>query len=269
MNFLVQKAEFEQAAKGMGITVSGKDVDKALKQFLTDPTRHLNGDRKKLDAALKAQGMTESEFMDTLRVSVLSQKIFDAVTKNVKVGLPEILAYYHQNQSQYGSPESRDVRHILIAQKNAAGQVDYAKSLVVANGLYAQLKRGADFAALAKKYSADPGSKDSGGKLTISRGQTVPEFDSTAFKLATGAISKPVKTQYGYHIIQALSAVRPAKSTPFAQVKESIRTMLLQQQRNQAMTKWVEDLTKRYKNKVSYAAGFAPPVLPTTTTTTQ
>ncbi len=108
-----------------------------------------------------------------------------------------------------------------------------------------------------------------GGKLTISRGQTVPEFDKVSFDLATGALSKPVKTQYGYHVIQAVSDVRKAKTTPLDTVRASIKTTLLQQKRNEAMQSWVTDLQNRYKGKVSYAAGFEPPALPEQPTTTQ
>jgi len=265
LNYLVQKTEFEQAAKDMGITVTEKDVDKALTSFVK---ARFAGKQADFEKALKEQGLTVDSFKDTLRVSVLSQKLFEAVTKNVKVDPQDVLAYYTQNASQYNSPETRDVRHILIAEKAASGQVDYAKSKAKADQIYAQLKAGADFATLAKKYSADPGSKDSGGKLTDTKGQFVPQFEAAAFTLATGEISKPVKTQYGYHVIQALSAVKAAKTTPFSQVKNSIRATLLQNKRNQVMTTWVEDLTKRYKKKVTYATGFAPPELPSTTTTT-
>jgi parvulin-like peptidyl-prolyl isomerase len=180
-----------------------------------------------------------------------------------------VLAYYTQNQSQYGTPESRDVRHILIAEKGADGQVDFEKSKAKADQIYAELEGGAGFASLAKANSEDPGSKDSGGKLTISRGQTVPEFDRTSFELDQGELSKPVKTQYGYHVIEAVSPVRPAKTTPLDQVKASIRATLLQQKRNEVMSAWVEDLRSEYDGKVSYAVGYEPPELPEAPTETQ
>jgi len=264
--FLVQREEFEQAAGELGVDVTEKDIDKALDEFVKS---RFDGDRSEYEKALEQQGFTEEAFRDTLAVSVRAQKIFDSVTKDVKVPEQEILVYYTQNQAQYRTEESRDVRHILIAEKGADGQVDFPKSKAEADRIYAELESGADFAALAKTSSDDPGTQGSGGKLTISRGQTVPEFDKAAFELEQGAIARPVKTQYGYHVIEALSPARKARTTPLGQVRESIRATLLQQKRNEVMTAWVEDLSKKYKSKVSYAAGFEPPELPAAATVTE
>jgi parvulin-like peptidyl-prolyl isomerase len=72
-----------------------------------------------------------------------------------------------------------------------------------------------------------------------------------------------VHTQYGWHVIQALSAVKPAKKTPFDQVKNAISQQLLQQKKSEAMSKWVSDLDKAYASKITYAAGFSPPATST------
>jgi parvulin-like peptidyl-prolyl isomerase len=266
VEYLVQREEFEQAAEDLDITVSEKEKDDAVTDFVQS---RFDGKRADYVKALKDQGYTEEAFRETLAVSVLAGKIYEKVTSEVKVGEPDILTYYTQNQAQYQTPESRDVRHILIAEKKANGAVDFAKSKAEADGIYAELRGGADFAALAKESSADPGSKASGGKLTISRGQTVPEFDKVAFELEQGTISRPVKTTYGYHVIEALSPVRKAKVTSLADARPQIRTTLLSQKKQEVMAKWVEDLRDDYKGKVSYAEGFAPPELPEPTTTTE
>jgi parvulin-like peptidyl-prolyl isomerase len=261
--FLVQKTQFEQAAADMGIQITDADVDKTREQLKKD---RFDGSEQKLKDALAENNLSEDAFRETLRVSVLSDKLFKEVTKDVKVTDAEALQAFTQSPEQFGGkPESREVRHILISEKDKNGQVDYTKSKAKADDVYAQLKNGADFAALAKKYSADPGSKDSGGKYTANRGQSVPEFDEAAFKLKTDEISKPVKTQFGYHIIQPLTDA--TKATSFEDVKASVKASLLQDKRSTEMTKWVEDLRDQYKNKVSYATGYAPPELPDSTET--
>ena len=109
--------------------------------------------------ALEEQGYTEESFRDTIRYSLVAQKLYEAITKDVKVEDAEILEYYQQNQAQYGSPESREVRHILISEKNG-DEVDFAKSKVEANRIYRELQGGGDFVALAKQNSDDPSVKD-------------------------------------------------------------------------------------------------------------
>ena len=252
VQFLVQREQFEQEAKDMDVEVTDKQIDARLDQILK---QYFGGDPKKYDKQLKEQGLTEAQVRNDVRAQIVSEKIFEQVTKDVKVSDKEIGDYYAKNKKQYSQPESRDVRHILVKTKKQA------------DDLHAQLENGADFAALAKQYSEDTGSKANGGKLTISEGQTVAPFDKTAFQLKRNAISKPVKTEFGYHIIQPLSDVKPAKVTPLKDVKESIRQQLQQTKKNEAMTKWVDELKKDYDDKVSYAAGFSPPPDAKSTTT--
>src|SRR5437762_919196 len=245
VEFLVQRQEFAQRAKDLGISVSDKQVNDRLAQI---KKQYFGSSEKKYLAQLKAQGLTDAEVHDDIRSQLISEAIFNKVTKGVKANDADIKAYYDAHKSQYGQPESRDVRHILVKSKSQA------------QSIYDHLRgdKGSDFAAYAKKYSQDPGSKNQGGKLTITKGQTVPAFDQAAFTLPTKAISTPVKTQFGYHIIQPLSDVRPAKTTPLKDVKASIEQQLLQQKKNAAMTKWVDDTKKSYckDSKVRYAPGF-------------
>jgi parvulin-like peptidyl-prolyl isomerase len=107
-----------------------------------------------------------------------------------------------------------------------------------------------------------------GGKLTVSKGQTVPQFDKAAFSLEKDELSRPIKTQYGYHIIQALSAIRPAKTTPLKDVKDSIKEQLEQQKKNETMTKWVQDTKKDYCDSgIKYQVGYKPNPDPCATVT--
>lgn len=251
--FLVQRVEYEQEADKLGVEVTDKEVADRVAEV---KKQYFGGDDAKFKKQLGDQGYTVETFEDDVRAQLLSEKLYKEVTGEVDVTDQEAEKYYAQNKAQYEVPESREVRHILVKTKKQA------------DDLYTQLKGGADFAALAKKYSQDPGSKDNGGKLTISKGQTVPEFDTTAFMLPADALSRPVKTQYGYHLIQPLSAVKPGRTTPFEQVKESIKSQLSDTKRNEELTAWAADVKKGYEGKVTYAAGFEPPAAATEPTTT-
>lgn len=254
VQFLVQREQFEQEAADMDVEVTEKQVDARLEQI---QKQYFGGDKKKYEAQLKEQGLSEAQVRNDIRAQIVSEKIFEQVTRGVKVTDAEVEKYYADNKAQYSQPESREVRHILV------------KTKAKADDLYAQLQAGGDFAALAKANSEDTGSKANGGKLTISKGQTVAPFDKTAFALKKNEISKPVKTEFGFHIIQPLSDVKPAKVTPLKDVKDSIKQQLEQTKKNEAMTKWVDELKKDYEDKVSYAVGFTPPPAATGTTTAE
>jgi len=251
--FLVQRAEYDKQAETLKLTVTDKEIQARIDQV---KKQYFAGSQAKLDKQLTQQGYTPESFRADIEAQLLSEKIYNDVTKGVTVTDAQIAKYYAENKSQYEVAESRDVRHILVKTKAQADKI------------YAQIKGGADFAALAKKYSLDPGSKANGGKLTITRGQTVAPFDTTAFLLTKNQVSRPVKTQFGYHVIQPLSDVRPGKTTPLKDVKAQIKAQLAEKAKNDAITKWTADTKKAFESKIAYAAGFAPPAAATDTATT-
>jgi foldase protein PrsA len=254
--YLLRTAELNAKAKDMGITVSDKEVTDALDKF---KQQSFGGDEKKYVAARNAQGLTENDVRENERSQLIANKVFKKVTASLVVSNAAAQAYYTKNKAQFVTPASRTVRHILVS----------AKQKALADKLYAQLKGGADFAALAKKYSTDKGSAVNGGKLTISKGQTVPEFESVSFSLKTGALSRPVKTQFGWHIIQALGPVKKASFVRFAKVQAQIKQQLGSTKKNDAMTKWVTEMQKSYcKGTVKYKEGFKPATDPCKTLTT-
>ncbi|HKT43545.1 MAG TPA: peptidylprolyl isomerase [Gaiellaceae bacterium] len=253
MAFLVQLDELTQKGTGLGVTVTDaqiqKQIDKVKKQYFA-------GNEKKFEAGLAAQGLTLDIYRLEWRSQLLSQAIYTKVTKDIKVTPAQVQTYYNTHKSAYTTAASRDVRHILVNSKSLADQLE------------SQLKNGADFGALAKKYSKDPSSAKLGGKLTITKGETVPQFDKVAFSLKTGQTSPPVHTQYGWHIIQALSAVKPAKTTPLSSVRQSIESTLLQTKKTNAMNKWLDGVKAEFAKKVTYAAGYTPAATTTAGTTT-
>jgi parvulin-like peptidyl-prolyl isomerase len=247
---LVEQTEFEIAAEELEVEVSDADVEKRLKEL---KEQFFEGDQEKYEAELAKQGLTDAQVRTDVRTRLLSERIFEEVTQDVKVTDEEIQAYYDENKTQFETPASRDVRHILVKQKARA------------DDLYNQLREGGDFAALAKRYSQDPASKAEGGKFTAQQGATVPEFDKTAFELETGELSRPVKTQFGWHIIEATSAVKPKATQELSDVESQISDQLLEEQKNARINEWIEELRKRFEDEVVYAPGFEPPPAETTT----
>src|SRR6266852_5760572 len=146
--------------------------------------------------------------------------------QSAQISDDELRLQYQQNIQQYQLPNRVHVEHILLM---TVGKTDAEVEEIrqKAEDVLKQAKKGAKFEDLAKKYSEDPGTKDKGGDLGwITQGQTVPEFEKTAFGLDKGKISDLVKTQYGFHIIKVLDKEN-AHTKPFEEVKDSIKTPLL------------------------------------------
>lgn len=253
--YLVQRAEYDAAAENLKITVTDKEIEDRITQV---KAKYFGGDQAKLDKQLKDQGYTTESFRDDTRAKILSEKLYVAVTKDAKVTDAQVTTYYVANKTQppIFTAGSRDVRHILVKTKPEADKV------------YRELKGGADFPTLVTKYTLDEASKAGGGKMTIKRGDTVAAFDSTAFVLPTKSISRPVKTQYGYHVIQSLSDVRPGKTLSQKAATPQIKALLLEKAQQDSLTKWTNEKKKEMDEKVVYAAGYAPPAAATGTTTT-
>ena len=270
---LVENAEYQEKADDLGVKVSDKQVDDRIaqikKQYFVNPPGQKPATpaqiEKRYRQQIKAQGLTDADVRYFVRVQLIRDAIFKKVTSDVKVSDDDVREYYDKHKKIYeqpAQPENRDVRHILVKTKALADQI------------YAQLKQNPhDFPKLARKYSVDTQTKSLGGKLPggAFKGRTVPQFDRVLFKLKTMEISQPVHTQFGWHIIQALSGVRPgtkAKPTPFDQVKTAIKQQLLQQKKQQELQKWWKDTQKDFSHKIAYANGYSPPKTTSTSTTT-
>jgi peptidyl-prolyl cis-trans isomerase D len=146
------------------------------------------------------------------------------------MSVPEarISEYYSSHQQEFQQAEQVHARHILIRPKTQ-DEAGWQAALSRAREVYAKaVAPGGDFAALAKQYSDDPGSKDSGGDLGwFSRGRMVKEFEDAAFALKPGEVSAPVKSQFGYHILK-LEGRRPGGIKPLSEVHDLIREKLLE-----------------------------------------
>jgi parvulin-like peptidyl-prolyl isomerase len=241
---LVEQAQFEIAAEELDVTVTDEELEKRLDEL---KQQFFDGDEQKYKEELEKQGLTEEQVLKDLRTRMLSEKVFEKVTSEVEVTDADIQAYYEENKSQFETPASREVRHILV------------KSKAKADDIHAQLENGGNFAKLAKQFSEDPASKNEGGKFTAQKGATVAPFDKVAFELKTGELSEPVKTQFGWHIIEAVGDVEEATTQPLSEVEESISTTLLEEKKNARINEWIEELQNRFADQISYAPGFEPP----------
>ncbi len=259
VNFLVQQQELGQEAQKLHVTVTQKDIDKQVDQI---QKTYYKGSKTKLLAALKKDEITLAQVEQyELRPNLLGQKLENKVTENIKISDAAALHYFKVNKTAFKTPETREVRHILVKSKSLAQRLEQ------------QIKNGASFAQLAKKYSTDKGSAVQGGKICVAHGgqsgpcqQTVTPFDKAAFSLKTNEVSL-VHSTYGWHVIQPIGAIHPTHHQSFKEVESQIKTNLASQRKSAAWQAWLAKLANDFKGKVSYQAGYAPATVTTPTPT--
>lgn len=163
--------------------------------------------------------------------------------------------YYQAHLNDYKVPDQVKVRHILIAVSKGADAKTDAAAKAKAEDVLKQLRAGGNWTALAKKYSDDPGSKEQGGELGwLQHGVTVPEFDKTAFALSPGQISEPVKTQFGYHVIQT-EEKQSAHTKSFDEVRGAILATMIRDKEAQEAQSYAQSLaTEAQKNGLAKTA---------------
>jgi peptidyl-prolyl cis-trans isomerase C len=194
---------------------------------------------------LKSMNLT----LEVLQTRLVEEATAEAVLKsNVKVTDEQVKKFYEDNPSQFEEPEMVRASHILIGTKDAKTGEDLKDDAKKAKKKQADdlLKRargGEDFAKLAKEFSEDPGSKESGGEYTFGRGKMVPEFEAAAFSLKTNQISDIVTTQFGYHIIK-LSEKIPAKKVEFDKMKTEIKDYLEKQEMDKMLPDYYAKIKK-------------------------
>jgi len=241
---LVQETLIDQYAKNNNISVTDAEIDARETQIKA------NFPSGSWDEMLKARGLTEADVRSALREQLILDK---ALSKDVTITPKQIQDYFDKNRASFDKPEQVTARHILVP------------NLALANQVEADLKGGQNFADLAKKYSTDPGSKDKGGDLgSFRRGQMVPSFDKYAFSAPIGQISPPIKSPFGYHIIQVESRT-PGQKATLASATPQITDTLRQQQEAPLIQPFLQGLQQKATivvNDPQFAGVFTTPPPP-------
>ncbi|ABK62643.1 MULTISPECIES: peptidylprolyl isomerase [Clostridium] len=175
--------------------------------------------------------------IEIMERDALTQLSVNKVLSQVELTDKEVEDYYNANKSNFVVGEMISAKHILVDTEELAKEVAE------------EIKNGMTFGDAATKYSTCP-SKAQGGNLgKFGKGQMVPEFEEAAFNLEIGKVSEPVKTQFGYHLIQ-VEEKQEATEKSFDEVKDLIRTNLLQERQKVKYATTVEELKKKYNVEV-------------------
>ncbi len=238
-NLLLRKATDEDKAEAANIVES---------QIKLAPEGSLGSQAKLL-------GISEASFKQELVDQNTATRVVDREFKPKVVVSDEMSRkFYNENQPKFEQPEMVRAAHILIMTKSADGKTDLPEEAIkakraIAEKVLERAKKGEDFAALAKEFSEDPGSKDSGGEYTFPRGQMVPEFEKVAFSQDAGKVSDLVTTAFGFHIIKTIEKIAP-KVQEFTEAEPNIKAFIGRQELQRMLHEFTEQARKDPKLEI-------------------
>lgn len=273
LEYMVVLEISKQKAPGLGVEIPDMSVTDEEIQAEIDSlvTSNYGGDEAQLEADLTSTyGITLNDYKAGYKAYAGYQKeaafiksVSEVVTKDITaVPEAEIAAYYEDFKADYFVDETRNVRHILIRPGTSATNdastttttasattttsewtdADWAAALATAEEVRSKLISTGDWTALAKEYSDDTGTADVGGDLgVVKKGKMVPEFNDAVFSLDLNEIPEPVKSTYGYHIIQ-VTVITAAVQQTLDEVRDDITSTLLDQNKEEAFEQWLEDV---------------------------
>jgi peptidyl-prolyl cis-trans isomerase SurA len=220
-------------------------TDDQLDQAIEDVKRENNiPDDATFERALRQEGLNLASYRAQLKHELEKRKLLNAkVHSQAKVSDDDLQAAYEREYVQAGGEEEVRARHILISVKRDAPPAEDAAAHQKAIDIVQRLRAGADFAQLAKQLSDGPSASQGGDLGFFKRGVMVTEFENVAYALPKGGISDPVRTQFGWHVIQVLDR-RKAPPPPLATVKEQLRQKLQKQQIERLTADYLAGLRK-------------------------
>jgi len=238
-------------------TDADKTAGKATTERRLDAIKTRAGSQERLDLQLKSVGTSQEQLQKKMTEEATAESVLERELK-LTASDKDVEKYYNDNPSKFEQAEMVRASHILFATKDLKTEQDLSADQKAAKKKAAEdvLKRarsGEDFAKLAKEYSDDPGSKDTGGEYTFARASADPqhamvqEFETAAFSLKTNQISDIVTTQFGYHIIKLLEKI-PAKKIELAKVTSDIKDYLKTEQLKERQQEYRDLVTKLKKD---------------------
>jgi len=256
MDFLIKAYWYQADATRQHINVTDTQVQNAFStakkaQFQTDA---------QFQTFLSQTGQTLQDILFRFRVNQVYTKLL--AKHNSTVTQAQIQAYYNSHQSQFGSPETRDIRIVL------------AKSVNDANAAKAALQHGTSWSVVAKQYSTDPQTKNNGGLLSgVTKGQQDAALDTAAFAASAGQILGPIKGQFGWYVYE-VTQIKKATLQSLAQATPAIRQTLSSQAQSNAQTAvdatakthWFKQTTCRKVYSMADCSGYIAPKSGTSTT---
>lgn len=236
---LIGEKLMEAQIRDLAIEVSDAEVELGLE----DVRRQNSVDAERFEQMLAQEGFTLEAYKGFMKKHLARMKLVNLkVRAKVKVSDEDLKAAWNQMSHDESKDFEVHARHILLQLKQGAAAADVEAARQKALAIAEEAKKpGVDFAELAKKKSEGPSAGDGGDLGFFKRGVMVAEFERAAFTLPVGGVSQPVRTKFGWHVIKVVER-RALAAQPFEEVKEQLRSQLLQGQLEKYTDQYVQEL---------------------------
>jgi peptidyl-prolyl cis-trans isomerase C len=239
---LIDRELLKQEAKKQGITVDDNEVTQQVAML-----KQKFGSEKEFTDTLAKMNLSEADLKSQLRQDLAIKKLIDQqIAAKVTITPEEMKAFYNDHPEFFKAPERVRASHILIKVDPTASDADKAKARERIVAIQERLKKGEDFAAIAKESSECPSGANGGDLDYFQRGQMVGPFEDAAFALKPGTTSDIVETQFGYHLIKVTDK-KDASTVAYDEIKGKIEEYMKQQKVNELLTQYVAQLKKGAK----------------------
>lgn len=243
---LVERRLLDNAISKSEIKVSDSEIDSKLDEVRAEfaKAQATGGEQVSLEQLTQQLGITAKELRESIAQSIAVEQLLEKRGVG-KVTDAEVRAFYDDNSEAFNRPEMVKARHILVrVDAGADEKAVEAKKAEAADIAKKARAKGADFAALAKEHSEGPSAPKGGDLGMFGRGQMVPEFEKAAFGLDAGAVSDPVKTQFGWHVIK-VEEKKDAGVVPFDEVSDQLKKKM----QNEKLEGGIADLVSELREK--------------------
>lgn len=223
---LITEKIIDKEAEKEDIKITAKQVNQEL-----DDLKEQYGGEDTFNQTLEASGVTLSSLKEDIKKN---KEIEELLRPSIKITEKEMKEYFNENKDSFAQAAQVKASHILVDDEKTAEEMKE------------KLDKGEDFATLAKKYSTDTATSESGGELGyFEEGTMTDEFDKKAFAMKKGEISDPVKTDYGYHIIK-VEDVKEAKQASYKDSKAQVKEAIFNEKLQTEYSTWLEKKKKEY-----------------------
>ncbi|RAS83300.1 foldase protein PrsA [Priestia endophytica] len=223
---LITEKIIDKEAEKEDIKITDKQVNQEL-----DDLKEQYGGEDTFNQTLEASGVSLSSLKEDIKKN---KEIEELLRPSIKITEKEMKEYFNENKDSFAQAAQVKASHILVDDEKTAKEMKE------------KLDKGEDFATLAKKYSTDTATSESGGELGyFEEGTMTDEFDKKAFSMKKGEISDPVKTDYGYHIIK-VEDVKEAKQASYKDSKAQVKEAIFNEKLQTEYSTWLEKKKKEY-----------------------